>query len=100
MEATLGFHISLKFSSIFRISIYFKSCDTNKIKNPIIIPISFGILLSFLLFLIVVNNFPIITKVRGIQRNNLRKNELNVISVTKTMDVGIITNNAAITYKM
>lgn len=63
-------------------------------------PTSFGILLSLLFFLIIVNILPTIIRVSAALRNILLKNELKVNLVTKTMDVGIKTNNAAIIYNM
>lgn len=78
--------------------IYLKSLDINVIKSPIIIPISFGILSSFLLFLIIINIFPNIIKVSAVLISILLTIALKAIYVTKTIDMGINTNKAAIIY--
>ncbi len=83
-----------------KINIYFKALDINKIRKPIIIPISFGIFFSFSFFLIVVNILPTIIKVSAEQRIILLKTEPMIRPVIKTIARGILTNNAAIRYNM
>ena len=79
---------------------YFKIHNNTASEYPIIMPISFEILLSFFLFLTTVTIFPVVIRTYDVMIITFDKNELKGISVTETTKIGVIINIIAIIYSV